>query len=893
MHVCNRICFILLALCSTGVYAADPNVLREPDSKLVSEDLNARQLSMAARLTDGITNIPVLGPKDTISLVFEYPDIVSPDQVVIHLSAVAEEGLVGEVELMSSLVSPNAGFQLLRAAAVSANKKKLTLKFKPVGSRWLLIRYTPAQEPTKTGISEIEVLGQKGAPVSAYEFKESPVAALQVLEQLENAVTVNISDAEKQLFDDAADGRLDTWSLAEAALLASDVTDDAQRAALVRQIDTLEQSFREQLRPGLTPLDTGHDLLNWLHLNAFQAGYVSQQTDVSTVLSDRTFNCVSSAVLYSILATRLGLDVRGIEVPDHAFAILYDGSEYADIETTTKQGFNPSRNRQALEAFESTTGFSYIPDRRPDKRREITPLALISFIYYNHGVALSDESRHHEALLAYFRALSLDPESALDIVQLGLSLAPEDRTLNYNHRVLWQQRINLAADQLEIEAFMALIDQAQVALPAAGFESQQALYFIKRSESLVEQAQWRAAVTEVSAALPRMNEASKKELGRYQLNLILRWSNSEIVAQQWEDALDVLAWGLELLPGNRRISGNIAYVLQEWSEVVFAESGEEAAEAVVNQVAERFPDIKGVRRASRSYAIRRIEELNDTAQYAEALELIHEYQHLIGSDRDFDTLIRSVYDAQAEVYLQASNWEAALAVYAQAQAAFPDNKQIKRNHEATWHQWARTYMDDSRWSEAAEVYELGLQSLPDERSFKQNINFIIQEWLKALDASDVATQETITAMYDRFGELQDISPAVKTFYMRSVSQLQEAGEFEASVSLAREAQSVVLDEDEAIDVLHHAYDQWAGNLADEKEWLAATEIYQQSLEVLPDDRHLKNNAIATWHQWAETFMDQEDWGGAIEIYQMGLERIPDARLFERNIRYCEQQISRQ
>jgi tetratricopeptide (TPR) repeat protein len=874
---------------------------------------------MAARLKDGITNIPVLGPKDTISLVFEYPDIVSPDQVVIHLSAVAEEGLVGEVELMSSLVSPNAGFQLLRTAAVSANKKKLALKFKPVGSRWLLIRYTPAQEPPKTGISEIEVLGQKGAPVSAYEFKESPVAALQVLEQLENAVTVNISDAEKQLFDDAADGRLDTWSLAEAALLASDVTDDAQRAALVLQIDTLEQSFREQLRPGLTPFDTGQDLLNWLHLNAFQAGYVSQQTDVSTVLRDRTFNCVSSAVLYSILATRLGLDVRGIEVPDHAFAILYDGSEYADIETTTKQGFNPSRNRQALEAFESTTGFSYIPDRRPDKRREITPLALISFIYYNHGVALSDKARHHEALLAYFRALSLDPESAsavknalaalanwsialsdqgdfeqaLDIVQLGLSLAPEDRTLIYNHRVLWQQRINLAADQLEIEAFMALIDQAQVALPAAGFESQQALYFIKRAESLVEQKQWRAAVTEVSAALPRMNEASKKELGRYQLNLILRWSNSEIVAQQWEGTLDILAWGLELLPGNRSISGNIAYVLQEWSEVVFAESGEEAAEAVVNQVAERFPDIKGVRRASRSYAIRRIQELNDAAQYAEALELIHEYQHLIGSDRDFDTLIRSVYDAQAEVYLQASNWEAALAVYAQAQAAFPDNKQIKRNYEATWHQWARTYMDDSRWSEAAEVYELGLQSLPDERSFKQNINFIIQEWLKTLDTSDVATQETITAMYDRFGELQDISPTVKTFYMRSVSQLQESGEFEASVRLAQEAQAVVRDEDEAIDVMHHAYDQWAGSFADRKEWLAATDIYQQSLEAHPQDRHLKNNAIATWHQWAETFMDQEDWESAIEIYELGLERIPDTRLFEQNIHYCEQQISRQ
>ena len=39
-----------------------------------------------------------------------------------------------------------------------------------------------------------------------------------------------------------------------------------------------------------------------------------------------------------------------------------------------------------IEAFQTTTGFSYIPDRRPDKRREISPLQLVSFIYYNHGV---------------------------------------------------------------------------------------------------------------------------------------------------------------------------------------------------------------------------------------------------------------------------------------------------------------------------------------------------------------------------------------------------------------------------------------------------------------------------------------------------------------------------
>ena len=34
----------------------------------------------------------------------------------------------------------------------------------------------------------------------------------------------------------------------------------------------------------------------------------------------------------------------------------------------------------------------------------------MAIIYYNHGVGLTEQKRHYEALLAYFRAMSLDRE---------------------------------------------------------------------------------------------------------------------------------------------------------------------------------------------------------------------------------------------------------------------------------------------------------------------------------------------------------------------------------------------------------------------------------------------------------------------------------------------------
>ena len=138
----------------------------------------------------------------------------------------------------------------------------------------------------------------------------------------------------------------------------------------------------------------------------FSKGYSSNQTDVSVILDTGTFNCVSSATLYNILGRRLGLDVRAIEVPDHAFSILYDGTRHADVETTTASGFDPARDKAAQEKIEKQTGFRYIPDSHREQRREIGEAGLVAIIYYNHGVTLTSSKQHYDALLAYFRAMA-------------------------------------------------------------------------------------------------------------------------------------------------------------------------------------------------------------------------------------------------------------------------------------------------------------------------------------------------------------------------------------------------------------------------------------------------------------------------------------------------------
>ncbi|MDR3174091.1 MAG: hypothetical protein LBU19_07570, partial [Treponema sp.] len=57
----------------------------------------------------------------------------------------------------------------------------------------------------------------------------------------------------------------------------------------------------------------------------FLRSYSAMQTRLDTLLSNGRYNCVSSAVLYLILARSQGLDVRGVAARDHAFASLRQG----------------------------------------------------------------------------------------------------------------------------------------------------------------------------------------------------------------------------------------------------------------------------------------------------------------------------------------------------------------------------------------------------------------------------------------------------------------------------------------------------------------------------------------------------------------------------------------
>ncbi|MFK7733106.1 MAG: tetratricopeptide repeat protein [Pseudomonadales bacterium] len=583
---------------------------------------------------------------------------------------------------------------------------------------------------------------------SIYKFKESPVNALKVLEQLQSEFDVKVSDDERSLFDDASDGRLDSWSLAEAALLASGVDDRGERERYLTQLAQLSTSAKRAMKEG-SEQAIGEQLLHWIHERPLRSGYVAEQSLLSTVLDKGTYNCVSSAVFYTLLGSELGLDVRGVEVPDHAFAKVFIAGKGIDVETTTEYGYHPARSRVAAAKFAERTGFAYIPVSRSHLRRETSLLGLIALIYYNRGVEFSDREEHFTALLYYFRALSLDKEAAsaiknalasisnlglrlantkdfeggLRVLDAGLSLAPDDRSLRHNKKALWQMQINDTKDTASREELIAMIRKADAAMPKARFSQQLVHTMIQPAEQLAKSGNWAESVKEyanVRKEFPNNSILKQNEVATWH-----QWANHYLEKKNWAEALNVYEKALQQRPTTSSYQQNIAFASQQMlSELSLPNPATKAAsEALLAQ----FPGSRKLQDSVSNRYRREISNLIDSRKFESATALAKELATLINKPSVTRKPIRFAYDAWGHELLEGGQFERATAVYAESLQALPGDSHLKSNAIATWHAWAKPHLNKRGCEQAIDIYERGLQAIPNTGLFKQNIKYCMQQ----------------------------------------------------------------------------------------------------------------------------------------------------------------------
>lgn len=173
-----------------------------------------------------------------------------------------------------------------------------------------------------------------------------------------------------------------TWEEAfQTALVLEGIPVQRQEAYWSR-LEELYQSMTASLKADLTPEQRADQLLLWLHQNSLKR-YETLQTRISVVLDAGTFNCVSSALVYGLLADRLGLKVTFVGTRDHAFCVVDLGDRAVDVETTTSLGFDPGRKREFQDEFGKITGFAYVPATQYARRKPLGFPGLLGLLIQN------------------------------------------------------------------------------------------------------------------------------------------------------------------------------------------------------------------------------------------------------------------------------------------------------------------------------------------------------------------------------------------------------------------------------------------------------------------------------------------------------------------------------
>ncbi|MDR1128502.1 MAG: hypothetical protein LBL20_04245 [Treponema sp.] len=207
--------------------------------------------------------------------------------------------------------------------------------------------------------------------------------------------------------------------LIDIALWASGAGQAARNQRGVSYRDAITAAAEELRASPELPQDRrarGEYVLAFAH-KKFLKGYSETQTRLDEIVNTGQYNCVSSAVLYAILAAAVDLDVRGVMTRDHAFATVSVGAETIDVETTNPYGFDPGSRREFHDAFGKLTGFAYVPARNYRDRAALSLLELCSLIISNRVADLEKRNRYSESVpLAVNRAALLagrrDPVSS-------------------------------------------------------------------------------------------------------------------------------------------------------------------------------------------------------------------------------------------------------------------------------------------------------------------------------------------------------------------------------------------------------------------------------------------------------------------------------------------------
>jgi len=222
-------------------------------------------------------------------------------------------------------------------------------------------------------------------------------------------VKLKLNNLEKQLFSATHVG------LAWGALVASGVKTRKDLNPYLVKLNTLYQQVEADI-PAASGLEKAGALFEWLWRkkpNRSERQGTYKLTEVLDAQLDpkieKVGNCLGLAVLYHLLAHRLGLKVKAVHVEDafgqgpHVFSILYTSKGAIDIEHILPDGFD----------FKGHLANPH--------RIVWGDIELIADIYHSTGNEHFEQDELEQAPQCYSKAIKLNPKYTKAYLNRGLA----------------------------------------------------------------------------------------------------------------------------------------------------------------------------------------------------------------------------------------------------------------------------------------------------------------------------------------------------------------------------------------------------------------------------------------------------------------------------------------
>lgn len=180
----------------------------------------------------------------------------------------------------------------------------------------------------------------------------------------------------------------DAHALLDLALVGSgDHRTTAEFAQYKQRVD----AFLTEVKPAVDAADEwhkGYEINRAMHRVFFGGektelgSYSLDQAKLTGIFVTNKYNCISSAMLYVILARGFSLPVRGVVVPTHAF-VEYgaQGGKILEVETTSPTGFDWIHDerfyKEGAEKWSSSRGLRPVTLEDYKKREIKEPYALV------------------------------------------------------------------------------------------------------------------------------------------------------------------------------------------------------------------------------------------------------------------------------------------------------------------------------------------------------------------------------------------------------------------------------------------------------------------------------------------------------------------------------------